>query len=190
MQNARIPDGDTRWTCIQNNLPQQLFTLRKQCYWHTKARYGTNIDTLVKRTVQPRKMIGPILTISIAHVSRVTNDDETPVWSATNLVLVQYSVNSRTLSFSNGRRNRILSPLMEVEKQIISDCNKHAPPLVDRDEDVIFLENWNFLGPLLHSFKRNPALLIACVSLRQLLKKETVENMHSKWKLLWPWGLQ
>jgi ribosomal protein L14 len=47
-----------------------------------KARYGTNIDTLVKRTVQHRiycKVIGPILTISIAHVSRVTNDDETPV---------------------------------------------------------------------------------------------------------------
>jgi len=68
---------------------------------------------------------------------------------------------------------------MEAQKQTISDCNKHASPLVDRDEDVIFFENWNFLGPVLHSFKRSPALLIACVSLRQLLKEETVENMQS-----------
>jgi hypothetical protein len=88
-------------------------------------------------------------------------------------------VNSRTLSFSSGRRDQVLSPLMEVEKQTISDCNKQASPLVDRDEDVIFLKNWNFLGPVLHSFKHRPALLIACVSLRHLLKEETVKNMHS-----------
>jgi hypothetical protein len=68
---------------------------------------------------------------------------------------------------------------MEVEKQTISDCNKQASPLVDRDEDIIFLENWNSLGPIFHSFKCSPALLIACVSLRQLLKEETVENMQS-----------
>ena len=83
------------------------------------------------------------------------------------------------LSFLNGKRDRVLCPLMEVQKQTISHCNKQTSPLVDRDEDVIFLENWNFLGPLLHSFKRNPALLIACVSLRQLLKEETIENMQS-----------
>ena len=68
---------------------------------------------------------------------------------------------------------------MDVQKQTISDCNKHESPLVDRDEDVIFLENWNFFGPVFHSFKRSPALLIGCISLRQLLKEETVENMQS-----------
>jgi hypothetical protein len=67
---------------------------------------------------------------------------------------------------------------MEVEKQTISDCNKHASPLVDRDEDEIFLENWNFHGPVFHSFKSSPALLRACVSLSHLLKEETVENIQ------------
>ena len=69
---------------------------------------------------------------------------------------------------------------MEVQKHTISDYNKHVSPMVDRDEDVIFLENWNFLGPLFHSFKCSPALLIACVTFRQLLKEETVENMQSR----------
>ena len=84
------------------------------------------------------------------------------------------------LSFSSGRRDQVLSLLMEVQKHTISDCNKQFSPLVHRDEDVIFLENWNFLGPLLHSFKRSPALLIACVSPHQLSKEETVENMQSR----------
>jgi hypothetical protein len=69
---------------------------------------------------------------------------------------------------------------MEVQKHTITDCNKEVSPLVDRDENVIYLENWNFLGPLLHSFKCSPALLIACVSLSYLLKEETVENIHSR----------
>ena len=75
------------------------------------ARYGTNIDTLVKRTVQPRiycKVIGPILTINIAHVSRMTNDDETPMWPARNLVskfcifkdVVIFEWNARSSTFS------------------------------------------------------------------------------------------
>ena len=76
--------------------------------------------------------------------------------------------------------------VMEVQKHTTSDCNKQVSPQVDRYENVIFLENWNFLGPLFHSFKCNPAMLIACFNLHQLTKEATVENMQSRNPLSWP----
>jgi hypothetical protein len=61
--------------------------------------------------------------------------------------------------------------VMEVQKHTTSDCNKQVSPPVDRYEDVVFLEDWNFLGPLFHSFKCSPVMLIACFSLHQLTKE-------------------